>query len=259
MAAKASPNGCCGRSPSLVSELGLSSDEAKALATALENEAKGLDRELADKLKPITITQSGTAGECQIQYSATLDLKNNRYHVNFDKYCGERGPDVPTATVTTVSVNPGDAAALTAQAVNYLGTAYPLTGATVTGLAAVMADGSAEPAAVIVGGTATFNFTAAKPRKDGDYPVTVNLTTFDGKTARLGRQSHREQRGANGELRGPVRGQSRSRRDDVDPKRHRHRDRRQRGQEQSRRSQSSRPEARTPPRRPRDEPEQRVR
>ena len=170
--------------PSLVSELGLSSDEAKALATALENEAKGLDRELADKLKPITITQSGTAGDCQIQYSATLDLKNNRYHVNFDKYCGERGPDVPTATVTTVSVNPGDAAALTAQAVNYLGTAYPLTGATVTGLAAVMADGSAEPAAVIVGGTATFNFTAAKPRKDGDYPVTVNLTTFDGKTAR---------------------------------------------------------------------------
>ena len=30
---------------------------------------------------------------------------------------------------------------------------------------------------------ATFTFTTAKPRKDGDYPVVVTLVTFDGKVA----------------------------------------------------------------------------
>jgi len=157
------------------------SREIKALLETIAAEVKTL---ITERLSDVeTISAEASSDHCTYRLEVTWPQQDGGYRGLFDKRCGRRN-FIETVVVNAPAVAPGQGGEVTAQALNEDGVPLPLADASITGLAAVMPDGSAEPAALIAGGTATFKFQAARPRRDGRYPVRVTLTT-DAATGRL--------------------------------------------------------------------------
>ena len=153
---------------------------AGAVKQLLNLIAKDLKALLVEKFPSEQWVRVETGGEeeCSHALHISWDLKGGQYRAVFTAKCGKQQPDwVASVVVTAPSVKPGEAGTVTVQALNQLGVAFPLSNATINGLAAVMPDGSAEPKAAVAGRTATFNYTAAKPRRDGTYALVINVVT----------------------------------------------------------------------------------
>lgn len=152
----------------------------QALKPELEQMAADLTTALVE-LQPepqwVRIYATNDAEDCTQELYVDWSMKGGIYTVLFTIKCGKQQNDfLRSVRLTPETVEPGAAGKVTAQALSQLGVPLPLTSATITGVAPVMAPGSAEPVAVIAGNLATFNFTAGDPRADKDYPNSVNVT-----------------------------------------------------------------------------------
>lgn len=92
----------------------------------------------------------------------------------------------PVVTLVTPTLKPGEAGEVSVSATTGTAPSAPIiiADATATGIAAVAPTGSPEPNAALVGGSATFAFAAARPRRDAPFPVRVQIRT-DNASGRL--------------------------------------------------------------------------
>lgn len=137
-----------------------------------------------------TVWIESTVDDCTHFLYLVWNFKGGTYNATMTIRCGPRQPDsIRRVEATSITLEPGAAGAVTAQALSQLGVPLPLATATVVGIAPVPPAGSGEPAAVIATGQATFNFAAANPRRDADFPYDVDLLTSDvtGRLAGKGR------------------------------------------------------------------------
>lgn len=147
--------------------------------TAIANDVKRLLVEEQPDAQSVTVESTSTDDRCNYFLSLTWSFKGGTYIGMLDIQCGEGPPDqIRTVSVASVAVAPGEAGAVTAQAIATTGSAFPLATGDVNGIAPVQAPGVGEPAAVIAANQATFNFTAATPRHDDEYPFRARVTTI---------------------------------------------------------------------------------
>src|SRR5690606_30527712 len=147
--------------------------------TAIANDVKRLLVEAQPDAQTVTVDATSTDDRCTYFLSLVWNFKGGTYTGMLDIKCGEGEPDqVRTVNVTSVAVAPGEAGAVTAQAVATSGGVLPLAAGDVNGIAPVQPDGAGEPPAVIAAGQATFSFTAASPRRDTDYPFRARITSI---------------------------------------------------------------------------------
>ncbi|HRP07646.1 MAG TPA: hypothetical protein PLL69_04080 [Gemmatimonadales bacterium] len=155
----------------------------KPRLTAIANDVKKLLVEAQPDGQTVTIEASGD--DCSHFLYLFWNFKGGSYVGRLAIRCGPRQPDsIRRIDVTNLAIEPGAAGAVAARALSQLGVPMPLAAATVTGIAPVPPAGSGEPVAVVGGRTATFNVTAADPRRDGDFPFDAELVTDDA-TGRL--------------------------------------------------------------------------
>ena len=145
-----------------------------------------LDQEV---LKPITLTGTGSDGECDLYYNVNLDANKGEYVVNFMRTCGtpDSTPDLRGSLSTNrLELDPGAAAAFTGSVIEIGPTGkiihHRVTNAHTGGLAAVT---DADEAAVTGLGThaAKLEFQVADIKEDKEYPFQVILTTAGGSAA----------------------------------------------------------------------------
>lgn len=146
--------------------------------TQIANDVKALILEQHPDVQSVRIDVSDETTDCQHSLDLAWHFKGGQYRAVLTIRCGPSQPDhVASVVINAPTLKPGEAGMVTVSALNQLGSAFPLSAATITGLGAVMPDGSSEPAAAITGTTATFAFTAAQPRGDGAYPLSVRIVT----------------------------------------------------------------------------------
>ena len=151
----------------------------QALKPVLEKLAKEVKALITEKLPDEKSVRADASSErCTWSLDINSNPKTGRYQSVYSQRCGPQSDSISRFVITVPKgLKPGEAGQVTAQALNRLGAPFPLASATITGLAAVMSDGSGEPAAVLAGNKATFNFTVARPRRDTTYPIRVNVVT----------------------------------------------------------------------------------
>ena len=126
----------------------------------------------------ITVRAETSSSQCTWALVIAYTPQNGRYRALYSQECGPKADAISKVEIKVEKTyKPGEGGKVTARALNHLGVAFPLASATITGLAAVQPDGTGEPDAAIVGGTATFGFTVASPRKDQPYSIRVTLVT----------------------------------------------------------------------------------
>ncbi|MEZ4377698.1 MAG: hypothetical protein R3B35_05375 [Gemmatimonadales bacterium] len=138
----------------------------------------------------VDVTGADNGNGCTHFLQIIWNFKGGTYRGNLTVTCGRPPSDwISRVSVANATVEPGEAGSVTAQALSQLGVPMPLATATSTGIAAVQSAGAGEPAAVLAGPLATFDFKAAEPRADKGYDVAVNLITdaSTGRMAGLGR------------------------------------------------------------------------
>jgi hypothetical protein len=138
----------------------------------------------------VDVTGADNGNGCTHFLQIIWNFKGGTYRGNLTITCGRPPADwISRVSVANATVEPGEAGSVTAQALSQLGVPMPLATATSTGIAAVQSAGAGEPVAVLAGPLATLDFTAAEPRADRAYDVSVNLLTdaSTGRMAGLGR------------------------------------------------------------------------
>ena len=160
----------------------------EALKPQLTQMADAVKKELVEAQpdgQTVDVTGADNGNGCTHFLQIIWNFKGGTYRGNLTVTCGRPPSDwISRVPVANATVEPGEVGAMTAQALSQLGVPMPLATATSTGIAAVQSAGAGEPAAVLAGPLATFDFTAAEPRADRTYDVSVNLLT-DASTGRM--------------------------------------------------------------------------
>lgn len=145
---------------------------------ALAKQVKAVMIEAQPPAQTADVTAADNGNGCTHFWQVTWQFQGGTYRGHLVVRCGNPPPDwMSRVDVTRTSVEPGDAGTVTAKALSQLKVPMPLARATSTGIASVQNPGLGEPAAVIAGAQADFNFVTARPRADKDYDVQVNLIT----------------------------------------------------------------------------------
>jgi hypothetical protein len=164
---------------------------ATALKPVLDKIAKAIKSEIQEQFPSEQWVRAELSDEDCIQaLHISWEFKGGGYRAVLTIHCGPNDPDAISAIVIKLQpVKPGEASSVTVQVLNQLKVPFPLGSATIIGLAAVMPDGSPEPNAAIAGRMAVFAFTAAKPRRDGKFPLTITVTTDKSTGGLTGKQT----------------------------------------------------------------------